>query len=75
MVNRKKNKKKQEIYFWIFSKFFKHTRRKRENKFNMDNKMKKCGHQQMKCVNMNVMSMEIRTPPSLGFWPNLVISQ
>ena len=28
----------------------------------------------MKCVNMNEMSVEIRTPPSLGFWPNLVIS-
>ena len=43
----RKIKKKQEICFWIFSKFFKHTRRKRENKFNMDNTMKKCEHRQL----------------------------
>ena len=35
-----KTEKKQEIYFWIFSKFFKHTRRRRENKSSMDNTMK-----------------------------------
>ena len=43
----RKIKKKQEINFWIFSKFFKHTRRKRENKFSMDNTMKECGHRQL----------------------------
>ena len=43
----RKIKKKQETYFWIFSKFFKHTRRKRENKLNMDDTMKKCGHRQL----------------------------
>ena len=37
----RKIKKKQETYFRIFSKFFKHTIRKRENKFDMDNTMKK----------------------------------
>ena len=42
--SRKKIKKKMEI-FLDFLKFFKHTRRKRENKFNMDNTMKKCEHQ------------------------------
>ena len=41
---RRKIKKKQETYFWIFLKVFKHTRRKRENKFNIDDTMKKCGH-------------------------------
>ena len=43
----RKTEKKQEIYFWILSKFFKHTRRKRENKFCMDNTMKECGHRQL----------------------------
>ena len=33
----------------------------------MDNTMKKCGHRQMKCVNMNVNWVEIHTPPSIGF--------
>ena len=42
-----KIKKKQETCFWIFSKFFKHTRRKQENKLNMDDTMKKCGHRQL----------------------------
>ena len=28
--------KRSRKYFWIFSKFFKHTRRKRENKSNMN---------------------------------------
>ena len=43
----RKIKKKQETNFWIFSKFFKHIRRKRENKLNMDDTMKKCGHRQL----------------------------
>ena len=28
----------------------------------------------MKCVNMNIMSVEICTPPRLGFCPGLVIT-
>ena len=43
----RKIEKKQETYFWIFSKFFKHTRRKRENKLSMDDTMKMCGHRQL----------------------------
>ena len=43
----RKIQKKQEICFGVFSKFFKHTRRKRENKFNMENTTKKCGHRQL----------------------------
>ena len=45
--SRKKNLKEAWNIFWIFSKFFKHTKRKRENQFNMDNTMKKCGHRQL----------------------------
>ena len=39
----------------------------------MDDTMKKYEHRQMKLVIMNVKSVETRTPPSLGFWPNLVV--
>ena len=42
----RKTEKKQD-FFWIFSKFFKHTRRKRENKSSMDTTMKKCEHRQL----------------------------
>ena len=41
----------------------------------MDDTMKKCEHRLMKYVDMKVMSVGTRTPPSLGFWPNLVVDQ
>ena len=34
-------------YFCILSRFFEHTRRRRENKSSMDNTMKKCGYRQL----------------------------
>ena len=42
----RKSEKKQEI-FLVFSMFFKHTRRNRENKSSMDNTKKTCEHRQL----------------------------
>ena len=39
--------KRSEKYFWILSKFFKHTRRKQEKETNMDNAMETDEHRQL----------------------------
>ena len=53
-------------FFLVFLKFFKHTRRKQENKFNIDDTIKKCEHRQIEWyVNMNIMSVRNTYSPKL----------
>lgn len=61
--------------FLDFLKVFQTHKKKARIFFNMDDNEKVwTPTTRMKCVNMNVMSVVIRTPPSLGFWPKLVIT-
>jgi hypothetical protein len=47
LIKLEKKPKRNKKCFWIFSKFFKHTRRKRENKTRMDYTMKEDEHRQL----------------------------
>ena len=68
--------KSYTIFFGFLKVFQTHKKKARKINLSMDDTMKKCEHRQTEWyVNMNIMSVRTRTPPSLGFWPKLVVNQ
>lgn len=71
----RKTEKKQDIFLHFLKVF--QTHKKKSEKINLTwiyNEKVWTPTTGMKCLIMNVMSVEIRTPPSLGFWPSMVIT-